>query len=66
MCSRRYLDVYNCDMFSVVNVHLDHSMFCVVLIVEGMAVVVNVMLFLMNVMSPHHAVCNISVRTLVK
>ena len=30
--SRRYIDVCYCDMFSVVNVYLDHLMFCVVCI----------------------------------
>ena len=40
-------------------------MLCV-LIVEGMSVVVNVMLFLMSVMSPPPALCNLSVRTAVK
>ena len=30
--SRRYIDVYNCDMFSVVYVYLDHLKFCVVCI----------------------------------
>ena len=34
--------------------------------VEGMSVVVNVMLSLMSVMSPLPAVCNLSVRTVVK
>ena len=34
--------------------------------VEGMSVVVNVMLSLMSVMSPPPALCNISVRTVVK
>ena len=34
--------------------------------VEGMSVVVNVMLFLMSVMSPPPALCNLSVRTVVK
>ena len=65
--SRRYIDVCYCDMFSVVNVYLDHlsSMLCV-LIVEGMSVVVNVMLSLMSVMSPPPALCNLSVRTDVK
>ena len=29
---RRYINVYNCDMFSVVNVYLDHLKFCVVCI----------------------------------
>ena len=28
--SRRYVDVCYCDMFSVVNVYLDHLKFCVV------------------------------------
>ena len=30
--SRRNINVYNCDMFSVVNVYLDHLRFCVVCI----------------------------------
>ena len=30
--SRRYTYVFNCDMFSVVNVYLDHLNFCVVCI----------------------------------
>ena len=30
--SRRYIDVYYCDMFRVVNVYLDHLKFCVVCI----------------------------------
>ena len=41
------------------------SVLCV-LMVEGMSVVVNVMLSLMSVMSPPPALCNISVRTVVK
>ena len=28
--SKRYIHVYNCDMFSDVNVYLDHLKFCVV------------------------------------
>ena len=65
--SRRYIDVCYCDMFSVVNVYLDHLRFCVVcIIVEGMSVVVNVMLSLMSIMSPPPALCNLSVRTAVK
>ena len=39
--------------------------FCVVC-VYGMAVVVNVMLALISVMSPPPALCNLSVRTAVK
>ena len=42
--SKRYIHVCNCDMFSVVNVYLNHSYVSCVLIVEGMSVVVNVML----------------------
>ena len=65
--SRRYIDICYCDMFSVVNVYLDHLKFCVVcIIVEGMSVVVNVMLCPTSVMSPPPALCNLSVRTAVK
>ena len=63
--SRRYINVCICDMFSVVNVYLDHLKLCV-LMVEGMSVVVNVMLSLMSVMSPPPALCNLSARTVVK
>ena len=52
-----YINVCNCDMFSVVNVYLDHLKVCVV---------VNVMLSLMSVMSPHTALCNLSAHTVVK
>ena len=58
--SRRYIDVCYCDMFSVVNVYLDHLKFYVVCI-NSMSVVVNVMLSLMSVMSPPPALCNLSV-----
>ena len=58
--SRRYTYVFYCDVFSVVNVYLDHL--CV-LMVEGMSVVVNVMLSLMIVMSPPPALSNLSLRT---
>ena len=30
--SRRYINVCNCDMFSIANVYLDHLMLCVVCI----------------------------------
>ena len=54
-------------MFSVVDVYLDHlSYMLCVLVVECMFVVVNVMLSLMSVMSPPPALCNLSVRTVVK
>ena len=63
--SRRYIDVCYCDMFSVVNVYLDHLKLCV-LIVEGMSVAVNVMLSLMSLMSlsvrtadPFHSLDNL-------
>ena len=65
--SRRYVDVCYCDMFSVVNVYLGHLKFCVVcFMVEGMSVVVSAMLSLMSVMSPPHALCNLSLSTVVK
>ena len=50
---RRYIYVCNSDVFSVVNVYLDHLKLCVVCI-DGLVVnlVVNVMLSLMSVMSP--------------
>ena len=41
------------------------SVFCV-LMVEGMSVVVNLILYLMSVMIPPLALCNISARTVVK
>ena len=45
--SRRYIDVCYRNMFSVVNVYLDHLKFYVVCInSRGMSVVVNVMLSL--------------------
>ena len=51
--SKMYIDVCYCDMFSVVNVYLDHLKFCVVCINGGRYdVVVNVMLSLMSVMRP--------------
>ena len=51
--SRRHIDVCYCDMFSVVNVYLDHLKFCVVCI-NGRRYVScsNVMMSLMSVMSP--------------
>ena len=65
--SRRYKNVCNFDMFSVVNVYLDHLKFCVMCIDrEGMSVVVNVMLSLMSVISPPPALYNLSARTVVK
>ena len=65
--SRRYINVCNCDMFSVVYVYLDHLKLCVVCI-DGRRYVCcrNVMLSLMSVMSPPPALCNLSARTAVK
>ena len=79
--SRRYIDDCNCDMFSVVNVYLDHLKFCVVCIngrgyvcCRECYVVSNecneptpyVMLSLTSVMSPPPALFYLSVRTMVK
>ena len=33
--SRRYIDVCNCDVFSVINVYFDHLKLCVVCIYNG-------------------------------
>ena len=57
--SRRYIDVYNCDMYSVVNEVCS-------LMVEDLSVVVNSMFSLMSVMNPPHALYKLSVRTVVK
>ena len=54
--SKRYINICNCDMFSVL---------CV-LMVEGMSVVVNVMLSLMSVINPPPALCNLLAHTVVK
>ena len=58
--SRRYIDVCNCDMFSVVNMYLDQLKFYVMCInsLEGIYVVVNAMLSLMSVMRPPPALCS--------
>ena len=57
--SRRYIDVCNCDMFSVVNVYLDYLKLLVVCIYGRMYVCCSeCMLSLMSVMSPPPALCN--------
>ena len=65
--SWRYIIVCNCDMFSVVNVYLDHLRFCVVCI-DGRRYVCcsecNVVS--VSVMSPPPALCNLLARTVVK
>ena len=58
--SRSYINVCNYNMFSVVNVYLDHLKFCVVCIDGRRYVVVNVMLSLTSVMNPPPALCNLS------
>ena len=56
----------NCDMFTVVNVYLDHLKFCVVCINGRRYVCCYVMLSLMSVMSLPPALANLSARTVVK
>ena len=52
--SRRYIDVCYCDMFSVVNLYLDHLKFCVVCInSRRYGCCSDVMVSLMSVMSQH-------------
>ena len=54
-----------CLVLLMCTVTIRSSVLCVFM-VEGMSVVVNVMLSMMSVMSPPHALCNLSVRTVVK
>ena len=65
--SRRYINVCNCDMLGVVNVHHDHLKLCVVCI-DGRRYLCcsecNVVS--KSVMSPPPAMCNMSARTVVK
>ena len=64
--SRRYIDVCYCDMFSVVNVYLDHLKFCVVCINSRRYVCCSECDVISNVcMNPPPALCNILVRTAV-
>ena len=62
--SRRYINVSNCDMFSVVNVYLDHLKFCVVCIDGRRYVCCSEC----NVVSNgcREPLCNLSARTVVK
>ena len=66
--SRRYINVCNYDMFSVVYVYLDHLKFFVVCIGGRWYVCCSEcnVISIMSVMSPPHALCNLSVRTGVK
>ena len=61
--SRRYKDVCYCDMFSVVNVYLDHLNLCVVCINGRRYVCCGEcnMLSLMSEPTPSPALCNLSV-----
>ena len=65
--SRRYIDVCNGVVFSVVYVYLDHMKFCVVCL-NGRRYVCcsECRLSLMSVMSPPTALCNLLVPTVVK
>ena len=63
--SRRYIDVCYCEIFSVVNVYLDYLKFCVVCI-NGRMYVCRGECYLMGVMSQPPALCNLSLRIVVK
>ena len=66
--SRSYIDVCYCDMFSVVNVYLDHLKFCVVCINSRRYVCCSECDVVSNEcnVSPQPALCNLSVHTAVK
>ena len=65
--SMGYIIVCNCDMFTVVNVYLDHLKFCGVCIIGGRYVRCSEFnVSLMSAMIPPPALCNLSVRTVVK
>ena len=64
--SRRYTNVCNCYMFSVVNVYLDHLKFCVVCINGGRCVCCSVCNVSSECNEPIPVMCNLSVRTVVK
>ena len=63
--SRRYIDVCYCDMFSVVNVYLDHLKFYVVCINSGRCVCCSEC-DVSNECNEPTSLCNLSVRTDVK
>ena len=65
--SRRYIDVCYCDMFSVVNVYLDHLKFYVVCIKSRRYVCCSECDVVSNECNePPPALCNLSVRNDVK
>ena len=63
--SRRYINVCNCDMFSVVYVYLDHLKFCVVCI-DGRRYVCCSECNVVSNECNEPTSCNLSVRTVVK
>ena len=64
---KRYIHVCNCDMFSVVNVYLDHLMFCVVCInVRRYVCCRECNVVSDDVMNPHPVLGILSIRTVVK
>ena len=65
--SRRYIDVCNCDMFSVASVYLDHLKFCNVCIDDRRYVCCsecNVVSIKCN--EPTYCLCNLATGTEVK
>ena len=64
--SRRYIDVCYCDMFSVVNVYLDHLKFYVVCINSRRYVCCSECDVSNECNEPTSCLCNLSVRTDVK
>ena len=65
--SRRYIDVCYCDMFSVVNVHLDHLKLYIVYINDQRYVCCGDCNVVSNECDePTPALCNLSVRTVVR
>ena len=63
--SRRYIDVCYCDMFSVVNVYLDHLKFCVVCI-NSQRYVCCSECNVVSIECNEPALCNLSLRTVVR
>ena len=64
--SRRYIDVCYCDMFSVVNVYLDHLKFCGVCINGRMYVCCGDYYVVSAEWNTPLALCNLSLHTVVK
>ena len=65
--SRRYIHVFNCNMFGVVNVYMDHLKLCVVCINGRRYVCCSECNVVSNECNePTPALCNLSVHTVVK